>query len=72
MPLYIVVLWVKHIQIGSEKVPPAFVRTLLFGNTWAILGALCPILDAIWGPAGRQGAPKIHLFDTKSHQNLKK
>ena len=36
-----------------------------FGATWAILGA-------IWGPAGRQGAPKIDLFGTKSHQNLKK
>ena len=36
-----------------------------FGATWAILGA-------ILGPAGRQGAPKIELFGTKSHQNLKK
>ena len=72
MPLYIVVLWVKHIQIGSEKVPPSFVRALLFGATWAILGALWPILGAIWAPAGRQGAPKIDLFGTKSHQNLKK
>ena len=32
---------------------------------WAILGA-------ILGPAGRQGAPKIELVGTKSHQNLKK
>ena len=65
MPLYIVVLWVKHIQNGREKVPPSFVRALLFGTTWAILGA-------IWGPAGRQGAPKIDSFGTKSHQKLKK
>ena len=36
-----------------------------FVATWVILGA-------ILGPAGRQGAPKIELFDTKSHQNLKK
>ena len=36
-----------------------------FGATWVILGA-------ILGPAGRQGAPKIELFGTKSHQNLKK
>ena len=37
----------------------------LVGTTWLILGA-------ILGPAGRQGAPKIDLFGTKSHQNLKK
>ena len=36
-----------------------------FGAIWAILGA-------IWAPAGRQGAPKINLFATKSHQILKK
>ena len=36
----------------------------LFGTTWVILGA-------ILGPAGRQGAPKIDLLGTKSHQNLK-
>ena len=35
------------------------------GATWAMLGV-------ILGPAGRQGAPKIELFGTKSHQNLKK
>ena len=42
-------------------------RTFLepFGATWAILGV-------ILGPAGRQGSPKIELFGTKSHQNLKK
>ena len=37
----------------------------IIGATWVILGA-------ILGPAGRQGAPKIELFGTKSHQNLKK
>ena len=37
-----------------------------------IIGATCAILGAILGPAGRQGAPKIELFGTKSHQNLKK
>ena len=37
-----------------------------------IIGAPCAILGAILGPAGRQGAPKIELFGTKSHQNLKK
>ena len=36
-----------------------------FGTIWAILGA-------ILGPVGRQGAHKIELFGTKSHQNLKK
>ena len=29
------------------------------------------ILGAILGPAGRQGAPKIDLFGTKSHQKIK-
>ena len=43
--------------------PDTFLQT--FGAIWAILGA-------ILGPAGRQGAPKIELFGTKSHQNLKK
>ena len=71
MPLYIVVLWVKHIQIGNEKVPPSFVRALLFGATWAILGALWPILGAIWGPAGRQGAPKIDFLAPSRTKNSK-
>ena len=39
------------------------------GRFWA---PFCPILGAIWGPAGHQGAPKIDLFGTKSHQKLKK
>ena len=62
MPLYIVVLWVKHIQIGSEKVPPSFVRALLFGVTWAILGALSLAdfgrhLGLSWPPRGSQNPP---------------
>ena len=76
MPLYVVVLWVKHILNRSCFLAsggghhPNFLEP--FGATWAILGAFCPILGAIWDPAGRQGAPKIDLFGTKSHQNLKK
>ena len=31
-----------------------------------IIGATCAILGAILGPAGRQGAPKIEHFVTKS------
>ena len=48
-----------------QKVSAPDVFFEAFGATWAILGA-------ILGPAGRQGAPKIELFGTKSHQNLKK
>ena len=55
-----------------EKVPPSFVRALLFGATWVILGAIWAILGAIWAPAGRQGALKINLFGTKSNRKLKK
>ena len=39
---------------------------------WQTFGATRAILGAILGPAGRQGAHKIELFGTKSHQNLKK
>ena len=39
---------------------------------WNILGITWAILGAIWCPAGRQEAPKIDLFATKSHQKLKK
>ena len=37
-----------------------------------IIGATCAILGAILGPAGRQGAPKIEHFGTKTRQNVKK
>ena len=51
-------------QVGSRIYAGEFLGGH-FGATWAILGA-------ILGPAGRQGAPKIELFGTKSHQILKK
>ena len=44
---------------------PVSIFLSIIGTTWSILGA-------ILGPAGRQGAHKIELFGTKSHQNLKK
>ena len=62
---------VPKANLGEEK-PPDHTQTAPrddfenhFGTTWSIL-------DAILGTAGRQGAPKIKLFGTKSHQNLKK
>ena len=55
---------VSRVEVPQKvSASDTFLRT--FGATWAILGA-------IWGPAGRQGAHKIELFGTKSHQNLKK
>ena len=51
-------------QVGSRISAGEFLGGH-FGATWAILGA---ILD----PAGRQGAPKIELFGTKSRQNVEK
>ena len=48
-----------------KKDAKASYKIQIISATWAILGA-------ILGPAGRQGAPKIELFGTKSHQNLKK
>ena len=53
--------WIEVAKKGAT----AFHKIQIFGAIWAILGA---ILD----PAGRQGGPKIELFGTKSHQNLKK
>ena len=55
----------RYFLVGPDTFlvgPDTFLRT--FGATWAILGA-------IWAPAGRQGAPKIDLFGTKSHQKIK-
>ena len=49
----------------SKKAATGLRNGCNFCATWAILGA-------ILGPAGRQGAPQIELFGTKSHQNLKK
>jgi len=57
---------------GPQKVSASDAFFETFGATWAILGAIWAILGAIWTPAGRQGAPKIELFGTKSHQILKK
>ena len=54
---------IKSNGTTSVLVADTFLQT--FGATWVILGA---ILDPAW----RQGAPKIELFGTKSHQNLKK
>ena len=49
----------------AQKGAKSFHKFEIFGATWAILGA-------ILGPAGRQGAPKIELFGTKSSQNVEK
>ena len=43
-----------------------------YSGPWRAFGAIWAILGAILAPAGRQGAHKIELFGTKSHQNLKK
>ena len=51
--------------LGFQNSGRGFEQWMLFCATWAILGA-------IFGPAWRQGVPKIELFGTKSHQNLKK
>ena len=48
---------------------PTYFHNYFSERSWATFWS---ILGAIWGPAGRQGAPKINLFGTKSHHNLKK
>ena len=53
------------LEVGRQYGQPVQLDLGLFGATWAIS-------DAILDPAGRQGAPKIDLFGTKSHQKLKK
>ena len=71
----------KSIKMVPRSVPKATLAASLFevakkdatsSYTIQIIGATRAILGAILGPAGRQGAPKIELFGTKSHQKLKK
>ena len=61
MPLYIVVLWVKHIKKESEKAAPPplhdghFWRHLGdFGRPWADFGRH---LGTSWAPRGSQNQP---------------
>ena len=67
------VLWAKHIKKNPLTSPPP---ATIFCS---ILGPICHqtypswmILDAIWIPAGRQGAPKNNLFSPRSHQKGEK
>ena len=50
---------------GPQKVSAADAFFEPFGATWTIL-------DAFWGPAGRQGGPKIDRFGTRMLQNVEK
>ena len=51
-----------------QEYDPGAPGTTLLGP----FGATCTILAPILGPAGRQGAPKIKYFGTKSPTNREK
>ena len=75
MLLILIFMVTKQIKEKNcrEKVPPAFDRTLLFGATWAILGAshladFVRHLGPSWPPRGSQNPPFWHQVAPKSQK----